>query len=63
MTPQKGSVLVQYRHNHHRANYIVHVSNSVIFFLNIFSPWLIESVYGRPVDMKGNYSVVQREVF
>lgn len=36
MTRITKSDHVQHKHNHHRSNYIVHVSNSIIFPPNIF---------------------------
>lgn len=51
---QKKSVHVQYRHNQHRPNYIVQVSNKLTFFSCIFLSivvWICECVmhgYGGP---------------
>lgn len=48
------SVYIQYRHSHHRLNYIVHASNNInIVYLNIFNPSL-EFVDSEPAETKGH---------
>lgn len=44
------SVYVQYKYNHCRPNYIVHVTNNVTF-LNIFDLRLVESANAEPTNI------------
>lgn len=53
MAREKKAVHVQYSHNHHRPNNIVHVNNDVTFLSTIFDPWLVEYVDVEPTDTEG----------
>lgn len=53
MAREKKAVHVQYSHNHHRPNDIVHVNNDVTFLSTIFDPWLVEYVDVEPTDTEG----------
>lgn len=41
---------------HHRPNHIVHISNNITFFPNIFGPRLVDPADGEPGDADGRLS-------
>lgn len=60
---RKNSVHVEYRCSYHRPNYIVHVSNTIIFLSNIVDCQLVEPVNAEPTDKVGQlYFLRQKHI-
>lgn len=56
MTKRK-SIYILYRCNHHRPNYIDHISNNITLFKkNIFDLKLVKSANIEPTDIEGPWS-------